>query len=104
MAVIEPFFHITYVLNPGAAFGLLANARWFFILAACVLLAAFFWYRRQLRRQPAPFYYGCVALLAGAMGNLIDRIRQGLVIDFLISASGPSSMSPISPLCSAWPA
>lgn len=82
MAVIEPFFHITYVLNPGAAFGLLANARWFFILAACVLLAAFFWYRRQLRRQPAPFYYGCVALLAGAMGNLIDRIRQGLVIDF----------------------
>ncbi|WP_432646437.1 signal peptidase II [Mitsuokella sp.] len=82
VGVVEPFFHITYVLNPGAAFGMLPSARWFFVLAAAALLAAFLWYHKRLRRQPAAFYYGCVALLAGAVGNLIDRIRQGLVIDF----------------------
>ena len=36
----------------------------------------------QLKRQCAYFRYGCVALLSGAVGNLIDRIRSGLVVDF----------------------
>lgn len=80
--VLGSVFHLTYVLNPGAAFGLLEHARWFFILAAVALMVAFFCYRDRLSRQDAFFYYGCVALLAGAVGNLIDRIRLGVVIDF----------------------
>ena len=82
LPVVPHIFHITYVLNPGAAFGMLPQARWFFVLAAVALFIAFMAYYRQLKRQPAAFYYGCVAMLAGAVGNLIDRIRQGLVIDF----------------------
>ena len=82
LPVVPHIFHITYVLNPGAAFGMLPQARWFFVLAAAALFIAFMAYHRQLKRQPAAFYYGCVAMLAGAVGNLIDRIRQGLVIDF----------------------
>lgn len=82
LPVVPHIFHITYVLNPGAAFGMLPQARWFFVLAAAALFIAFMAYHRQLKRQPATFYYGCVAMLAGAVGNLIDRIRQGLVIDF----------------------
>ena len=82
LPVVPHIFHITYVLNPGAAFGMLPQARWFFVLAAVALFIAFMAYHRQLKRQPAEFYYGCVAMLAGAVGNLIDRIRQGLVIDF----------------------
>ena len=82
LPVVPHIFHITYVLNPGAAFGMLPQARWFFVLAAAALFISFMAYHRQLKRQPAAFYYGCVAMLAGAVGNLIDRIRQGLVIDF----------------------
>lgn len=82
LPVVPHIFHITYVLNPGAAFGMLPQARWFFVLSAVALFIAFMAYHRQLKRQPAAFYYGCVAMLAGAVGNLIDRIRQGLVIDF----------------------
>ena len=80
LPVVPHIFHITYVLNPGAAFGMLPQARWFFILAALIL--AFLVYHRRLKKEPAAFYYGCVAMLAGAVGNLVDRIRQGLVIDF----------------------
>ncbi|MDY4475385.1 signal peptidase II [Mitsuokella sp.] len=82
ISVLGSFFHLTYVLNPGAAFGLLEHARWFFILAAAALLVVFCCYYKRLRRQDGFFYYGCVALLGGAMGNLIDRIRLGVVIDF----------------------
>lgn len=82
LPVVPHIFHITYVLNPGAAFGMLPQARWFFILAAAALILAFFAYHRRLKKEPAAFYYGCVAMLAGAVGNLVDRIRQGLVIDF----------------------
>ncbi len=82
LPVVPHVFHITYVLNPGAAFGMLPQARWFFILAAAVLLVGFLCYHKRLKREPATFYYGCVAMIAGAVGNLIDRIQHGLVVDF----------------------
>ena len=80
--VIKGIFHITYVLNPGAAFGMLPHQSWFFILAGAAMIAAFCFYYPRLKRQDGYFHYGCVALLAGAVGNLIDRIRSGLVVDF----------------------
>lgn len=81
--VIPGVFHFTYILNPGAAFGMLENQRWFFILAGILIIVAFLYYYPRLRRQVAWFHYGCVALLAGAVGNLIDRIQNGLVVDYL---------------------
>ena len=81
--VIKGIFHITYVLNPGAAFGLLENQTWFFILAAAAISLAFVWYYPRLRRECGFLHYGCVAMVAGAIGNLIDRIKMGLVVDFL---------------------
>lgn len=81
--VITGIFHITYVLNPGAAFGLLENQTWFFILAAAAISLAFIWYYPRLRRECGFLHYGCVAMVAGAIGNLIDRIKMGLVVDFL---------------------
>ena len=80
--LIDGIFHITYVLNPGAAFGIFPHQSWFFILAGAAMIAAFFHYYSWLQRQCGYFHYGCVALLAGAVGNLIDRIRSGLVVDF----------------------
>jgi len=81
--IIKGIFHITYVLNPGAAFGLLENQTWFFILAAAAISLGFIWYYPRLKKECGFLHYGCVALVAGAMGNLIDRMKTGLVVDFL---------------------
>lgn len=81
--VIDNIFHITYVLNPGAAFGILENQRWFFIaicVAICIGVAIFY---KSLQRESIMFRYGLGLLLGGAIGNLIDRIQTGFVTDFL---------------------
>ena len=81
--VVAGIFHITYIENPGAAFGMFANQRWVFIMAGvAVILAASAMYRR-LTRESAMVRWGAALLLGGAAGNLIDRVRLGRVIDFL---------------------
>ncbi|MDD2580487.1 MAG: signal peptidase II [Desulfuromonadaceae bacterium] len=84
--VIENFFNITYVRNKGAAFSFLSNASWrlpFFItisiVAAIVILIAF----RRLRDNQKLAHISLAMIFSGAVGNLIDRIRLGEVIDFL---------------------
>ena len=81
--VIKGIFHITYVLNPGAAFGMLEHQRWFFILVAlaAVLLGAAFY--KKLQQESFLMRSGAGLLLGGAVGNLADRIQSGLVVDFL---------------------
>lgn len=84
--VIENFFHITYLRNRGAAFSFLSDASWrlpFFIIisiiAAVVILVAF----RKLRDDQKLGQSALAMIFSGAIGNLIDRIRLGEVIDFL---------------------
>ncbi len=84
--VVEHFFHLTYVRNKGAAFSFLSNASWrlpFFItvsmVAALVILVAF----RKLRDDQRLAHTSLAMIFSGAVGNLIDRIRLGEVIDFL---------------------
>lgn len=81
--VIKGIFHITYVLNPGAAFGMLEHQRWFFIVVAlaAVLLGVVFY--RKLQQESILMRSGAGLLLGGAVGNLADRIQSGLVVDFL---------------------
>ena len=81
--VVQNTFHITYILNPGAAFGILENERLFFILAGVAVLGAGFYIMPKLKKQACLARYGAIFLLAGAVGNLIDRIQNGLVVDFL---------------------
>lgn len=80
--VLGSFFCLTYVLNPGAAFGIFENAQIFFIGAGLCILLLFVIFHKALRREPPVFYYGSILLLAGTVGNLIDRIHTGLVIDY----------------------
>ncbi|MDD2541388.1 MAG: signal peptidase II [Desulfuromonadaceae bacterium] len=84
--IIEHYFNITYVRNKGAAFSFLSNASWrlpFFItistIAALVILVAF----RKLRDDQRLAHISLAMIFSGAVGNLIDRIRLGEVIDFL---------------------
>ena len=80
--IIQDVFHITFVLNPGAAFGILANQQFFFIgIGIAILLAAVYYYS-MLKKQDIWIRYGAALLLGGAVGNLIDRIRYGVGIDF----------------------
>ena len=80
--VIQDVFHITFVLNPGAAFGILAHQRLFFIVKGIAILLLGGVLYPYICRQCLLFRYGAALLLGGAFGNLIDRIRFGHVIDF----------------------
>ncbi len=79
--LIETVFHLTYVENRGAAFGIFQNQRWIFIvltvLVICLLLYAVF-----VKRFRNRMFLVCGALVCGgAAGNLIDRIFRGFVVD-----------------------
>ena len=80
--VIQNIFHWTYVQNPGAAFGLLEGARFFFLAVACVVIIAAWYFRKDIEALGWWGTYGATLFVGGAIGNLIDRARQGLVIDF----------------------
>ena len=80
-AVVRDIFHITYVQNPGAAFGILEYRRWFFIVAGLVLIGIFLRYYPRLRATTPWLHYGCIAMLAGAVGNMLDRVRLSYVVD-----------------------
>jgi signal peptidase II len=87
-AVVGGFFSITHVRNPGAAFGFLAGApplfRYIFFLAITVAAILLILHYLRVSRIEAPSLVPALALiLAGAVGNLIDRIRFGEVVDFL---------------------
>lgn len=82
---ITPVFSLVHVLNPGAAFSLLAGAggwqRYLFI-ALGLAAAAWLWRRLQLR-QPFLEALGLSLILGGALGNVADRVLRGQVVDFL---------------------
>lgn len=81
--VLPGIFHITYIQNPGAAFGILAQQRWLFIAVGFLFVGATVWFQRRIRRASRWLQWGTALLLGGAVGNLIDRIRWGQVVDFL---------------------
>jgi signal peptidase II len=80
--VIKGIFNFTYILNSGAAFGMLEHNRTFFIALTVAVLVIAFVARKQILSEPAWFKYGMALFLGGAIGNLIDRIATGLVVDF----------------------
>jgi signal peptidase II len=81
--VINNFFYITYTLNPGAAFGILPDQRVFFLLIGVVLLAGFALFYRRINKLEKFLKSGIIMSVSGSVGNLIDRIQTGKVIDFL---------------------
>jgi signal peptidase II len=85
---ILPVLDITCMHNVGAAFSFLASAsgwqRWLFIGLACVVSVGItFWLVRLPRGTHALLAAGLALVLGGALGNVIDRIRLGYVIDFI---------------------
>ncbi len=81
--VIPNFFNLTYVENRGAAFGMLADARWIFITFT-VLITVFLIYTLFKKKIDSKLFLTSVVLIiGGGIGNLIDRIFLGYVVDYL---------------------
>jgi len=83
-----PVLDFTLMYNTGAAFSFLAGAsgwqRWFFLIVAVAVAAAITVWLRRLRASEQPLLGCALALvLGGALGNVIDRVRIGKVVDFI---------------------
>ncbi len=84
---LVPFFNLTYVHNTGAAFSFLSEAggwqRWFFACLAIVVSAVIAVWIARLEKHETLLAVALSLILGGAIGNLIDRVAYGYVIDFL---------------------
>ncbi len=86
--VVEGLFYLTHVRNPGAAFSMLATApepfrKWFFLIATGIALVLIVSFYRNLAPRDRLSGLALGLILGGAVGNLIDRVRLGEVVDFL---------------------
>ena len=86
--LLENFFHITYIRNKGAAFGILSGADEsvripFFLVISAIAIAVIFYILYSYHEESKLFPLSLALILGGAVGNMIDRIRFGEVVDFL---------------------
>lgn len=81
--IVDGFFNITLVKNAGAAFGVLQGGRVFFIAASAVAILLITYLGVKLPRDDRARRICLGLILGGAVGNLIDRVRFGEVVDFV---------------------
>ncbi len=83
--IIKGFFSLTYVENRGAAFGMLEGGKWIFlaITAAVVVLVAVYYIKMQKTKENLWLRIAMAMIVSGAVGNAIDRLFRGFVVDFL---------------------
>lgn len=85
LVLIKNVFQLDYLENRGAAFGLFQNQRVFFLLSVVVIciIAVWFYVRVPLEKKFLPLRLCAVFIVAGALGNCIDRVTLNYVVDFL---------------------
>ena len=82
--VLDGLFHFTYLQNTGAAFSSFRGQQWLFALIFIVFTGLLLWELRKDAMGFKPFEHWCiVAVWAGGLGNMIDRVRLGYVIDMI---------------------
>lgn len=81
--VLPPFFYLTYIMNPGAAFGILPDQKVLFITTGLLLVIGVLAGYKKLPPGKKILRIGLALVLGGALGNLVDRLRFGMVVDFL---------------------
>lgn len=81
--MIPQLFHLTLVLNPGAAFGLMAGWTWIFVITAVLVLLGIIYAQFRLTIENRLIRLAMGMIGGGALGNLLDRILTGKVIDYL---------------------
>lgn len=85
ISIIDGVFELRYLENRGAAFGILQNKQWFFLIIGFLLLATaiVLFVRLPHTKRVMPLRICMIFITSGAIGNMIDRIRLNYVIDFL---------------------
>lgn len=81
--LIDNIFHLTYCENPGAGFGVFANYTWALSLLTFLIIVVVTGYVVIKRPKEKVFVTAITFMIGGALGNLIDRVRLGYVVDFL---------------------
>lgn len=84
IVLIPGVFELSYVENRGAAFGMMQDQRWFFLIVTSIVLVGiiYLFFRMPFTRHYAVLRTVVVIFIAGAIGNLIDRVLLGYVVDF----------------------
>lgn len=80
--VIKGIFNLTLVHNTGAAFGILQNARWFFLFSTPLIIIAIIAFLILNKDRNILTQISLALIIGGALGNYADRLRYGYVIDF----------------------
>ncbi len=88
VVVVDRFFNITHILNPGGAFGFFANQppqirKFIFLFMSTIVAGVIVWFYCRCAREYLFLSYGLALIFGGAVGNLIDRFAHGMVVDFL---------------------
>lgn len=81
--LLGDLLRLTYIHNTGAAFGILMQQRLLLVTVTVIAVAVMLWYRRSLPAAEVWPRFGLTLIIGGAVGNFIDRLRLGKVIDFL---------------------
>ena len=81
--IIKDALHLTYVENPGAAFGMMQNSRWIFLLVSTVAIIAIIIYLIKFAPKNKLAQLSLAFILGGGIGNMIDRVALGYVVDFI---------------------
>lgn len=81
--IIDNILHLTYVQNTGAAFSLFKGRVFFFVVVSFAVIAAIVYCMIRLPKEKDFFKLPLALVLGGALGNLVDRLRFGYVVDFI---------------------
>ncbi|MBR5152907.1 MAG: signal peptidase II [Clostridia bacterium] len=81
--LIQDIFHLTYVENRGIAFGMFSGQRWLFVIVTILVLGLLAWMYTQSSNQSRWLKWGTALVYGGALGNLLERMAKGYVVDFL---------------------
>jgi len=83
LAIIKNIFHLTYIHNFGAGFGILQQQKWILIFISLLVIGVIFYYLDRIKKKEVLLQVLVGFTLGGTVGNLIDRVTYGFVIDFI---------------------
>jgi len=83
ISVIQGFFELNYVRNDGAAFGIMQGSQMIFLILTPLILMFLILYFVKNKAKIPSYIIPLILIISGALGNYLDRIRLGYVIDFL---------------------
>jgi signal peptidase II len=81
--LIEGVLHLTYAENTGMAFGMLKEHRWVFMVTSTILILAMGFYLYAMKSENRLYDVAIAMIVSGGIGNMIDRIGLGYVVDFI---------------------